>query len=277
MKKAASILKVVFVFLLLTVLTQIGGLIYLFHRFVLKRTKAKFQKQKIQLLLGPVQFVLLYLLFTFAIVPPLARTFGRTPLPVFSESHLSPHSFFTCLLNRHYVRPQLKKNLLLVSEEIQSQYNGIEVNYLDANFPFIDGFPLLPHLSHNDGKKIDLSFFYKDKTTGQCSDQRPSPIGYGICEEPLENEVNTALTCQQQGRWQYSILKKIVPEFFRRNLILDEKRTAQLINHLVATPSIQKIFIEPHLKNRMKLVSGKIRFHGCQAVRHDDHIHVEME
>ncbi len=33
---------------------------------------------------------------------------------------------------------------------------------------------------------------------------------------------------------------------------------------------------KPHLKTRLKLSSAKIRFHGCQAVRHDDHIHVQL-
>ena len=39
------------------------------------------------------------------------------------------------------------------------ELNGtnIEIHYLDANFPFINKFPLLPHLSHNDGKKIDIT------------------------------------------------------------------------------------------------------------------------
>ncbi|MFT5619364.1 MAG: hypothetical protein ACI85I_002607, partial [Arenicella sp.] len=38
-----------------------------------------------------------------------------------------------------------------------------------------------------------------------------------------------------------------------------------------------KVFIEPHLKTRLGLENySKIRFHGCQAVRHDDHIHVQL-
>jgi len=37
-----------------------------------------------------------------------------------------------------------------------------------------------------------------------------------------------------------------------------------------------KIFIEPHLVKRLKLASNKIRFQGCRAVRHDDHLHVQL-
>ena len=37
------------------------------------------------------------------------------------------------------------------------------------------------------------------------------------------------------------------------------------------------IFIEPHLKNRLKIGNNRIRFHGCKAVRHDDHIHFQSQ
>lgn len=37
----------------------------------------------------------------------------------------------------------------------------IRISYLDANFPFKDGFPLLPHLSHDDGRKVDIAFMYR--------------------------------------------------------------------------------------------------------------------
>ena len=56
----------------------------------------------------------------------------------------------------------------------------------------------------------------------------------------------------------------------------DEPRTQKLLQLLSNEKAIKKIFIEPHLKNRMYLNSSKIRYHGCQAVRHDDHIHVEL-
>ena len=36
------------------------------------------------------------------------------------------------------------------------------------------------------------------------------------------------------------------------------------------------LLLEPHLKTRLKLEKyDKIRFQGCRAARHDDHIHVQ--
>ena len=45
----------------------------------------------------------------------------------------------------------------------------------------------------------------------------------------------------------------------------------------IQNKAIKKIFIEPHLKTRWGLKNyQKIRYHGCHAVRHDDHIHVQL-
>ena len=47
--------------------------------------------------------------------------------------------------------------------------------------------------------------------------------------------------------------------------------------NILHQPNLGKVFIEPHLKDRMKLTNSKIRFHGCGAVRHDDHIHIQLK
>ena len=49
------------------------------------------------------------------------------------------------------------------------------------------------------------------------------------------------------------------------------------MNSILKQNEISKIFIEPHLKKRMNLKNPKIRFHGCRAVRHDDHIHLQIK
>lgn len=155
-------------------------------------------------------------------------------------------------------------------------YPGTVTHYLDGCFPFINKFPLIPHLSHNDGKKLDLSFFYTS-AKGEAVNECPSPIGYGICEEPRGDEQNTAVFCAENGYWQYSLLKKLVPQQRKLQFSFDEQRTARLVELFGEQIAIGKIFIEPHLKVRLKLKSKKIAFHGCHAVRHDDHIHVQLQ
>lgn len=221
--------------------------------------------------------MMLYLLTTFIIVPALAKSLGRVPLPFTETKHLRPLNILTCFLNRNYVRPELRQSAFEVATQMNNQFPGTTVNYLDANFPFINNFPLLPHLSHNDGKKIDLSFCYRDAKTGESTNKCPSFIGYGICEEPLPNEKNTAAFCAGKGYWQYSFLTKVISQDSKKDFAFDSDKTRELINFFVTQPSIGKIFMEPHLKTRLKLTSDKIRFHGCQAVRHDDHIHVQLK
>ncbi len=71
-------------------------------------------------------------------------------------------------------------------------------------------------------------------------------------------------------------MERIVPQHNKQDYIFDAERTAALVNILAANKRVEKIFIEPHLKRRLGLSSPKIRFHGCQAVRHDDHVHVQI-
>jgi hypothetical protein len=263
-------------FFLLTVLTQIGGLIYLLslftHKFIDKKFKNAFLKATIKF----SSFLALYLVFTLLIVPMIAKPFGRVALPLTESNNLRPLNLLTCLLNRHYVRPALREATIEVASQMNKKHPGTIINYLDANFPFMNGFPLVPHLSHNDGKKLDLAFLYREKS-GNESNDAPSFIGYGISEEPRDSEKNTAQFCSENGYWQYSFMKSIIPQGRKDNFKFDSERTKDLVNLYASNPSIEKIFIEPHLKTRLGLTSDKIRFHGCQAVRHDDHVHVQLK
>lgn len=262
---------------LLTILTQVGGLVYLLSRFTYKLTDSWATNKFLKGTYRFTSFLILYCLTTFFIVPVIAKPFGRVPLPFTETNHLRPLNSLTFLLNRNYVRAELKETVFRVAKQMNEKFPGTTLNYLDANFPFIDNFPLLPHLSHNDGNKLDFSFFYLNALTGDQTNESPSFIGYGICEVPRSAENNTADLCAGQGYWQYSFLMKVMSQDNKKDLIFDSKRTKELINLFAKQEMIGKIFIEPHLKTRLNLSSDKIRFHGCQSVRHDDHIHIQIK
>lgn len=263
-------------FILLTAITQVGGVVYLLSiglaRFINRNITHSFRRFMVKL----GCFLGLYLLCTFLVVPILAKKAGREALPVFETSHLKPLHFYTCLLNRHYTRPELKNVLLLASNKLYNQYAGTVVNYLDAGFPFLNGFPLLPHLSHNDGKKTDLAFRYTT-TAGDPVRDSPSAWGYGVCEEPTAAEINTTAFCTMKGYSKYSALQRFVSQRYKKDYRFDEQQTRALITILVADKTVDAVFIEPHLKSRMDLDSKKIKFQGCHSVRHDDHIHVQIK
>ena len=275
--RVLNIILIIFLFCVLTVLTQIGGVVYLVsfgtHKPIIKRIQNKY----FQKIAKFIVFLSIYGLTTFVIVPIVARPFGRVPLPISETNNFKPLNILTCILNRNYVRPELRQTAFEVAKQMNKKYPGTTLKYLDASFPFINKFPLFPHLSHNDGKKLDLAFFYIDNRTQKETNAAPSFIGYGVSEEPRPGEVNTADFCSKEGYWQYSFLKKIVPQGNKINFTFDSTRTKELVNLFASKPVINKIFIEPHLKSRLQLTTPKIRFHGCQAVRHDDHVHVQMK
>ena len=219
-------------------------------------------------------FAGLYILATFLIIPNLAPIFGREKIK--DSEFVRAHSFFYKLANRNYVRPELNKSLEKIGEEFGKKNSGIKVSYLDANFPFIDKFPLLPHLSHNDGKKIDVSLIYENPN-GKLTNKKPSVSGYGAYESPTEKEYDQISICKDKGYWQYDFPKYLTLGKINKEIKFSKNGTRELSNLIVKQNAIGKLFIEPHLKNRMNLKSGKVRFHGCQAVRHDDHIHFQLK
>jgi hypothetical protein len=47
---------------------------------------------------------------------------------------------------------------------MDEKFPGTVTIALDANFPFVNGFPLLPHLSHADGKSWTSPIITKMRT-----------------------------------------------------------------------------------------------------------------
>ncbi|GAB5557366.1 MAG: hypothetical protein SchgKO_15790 [Schleiferiaceae bacterium] len=219
-------------------------------------------------------FSILYVISTLWITPYVAEIYGR--IPIEHNEHLKPANSLTTWLNRQYVTPELNEVLQEVSQRISKINSTAEIHYLDANFPFIDGFPLIPHLSHNDGKKVDLSLVYED-AKGHWSPLLKSRSGYGVFEIPVGDELNQPAICDQAGAKQYNLAAYLSLGEINTELKWSKKWTKELMVKLCTDPRIGKIFLEPHLVNRMDLHYHKIRFHGCHAVRHDDHIHIQLK
>jgi len=259
----------------LTLLTQIGGLIWLLslglNHFAQKHFPIKGLRWAI--------FILLYTLTTIFVVPTVARLcFGRVPLPVFSNPNLEPENVLFPFFNRTYVKTELRKTLEAVAAQMQTKYPGSAIWYMDANFPFIDGYPLEPHLSHRDGRKIDLSFYWKAAKTGVPIRKNPSPTGYGLWAEPLPDEFDYAQYCFEKGNWYIGYDEQLGDwGYDKEDYIFDGERTREMLRLLVEHPAIEKILIQPHLKKRLGLEQyDKVRAQGCQAARHDDHVHVQL-
>lgn len=268
LKKAIKLLLHLIIVVFLTITTQIGGIFYLLPFLFFRSTSSKY------LLKCLATFGLLYLIVSIFFVPLIAPIFGREKIKKFE--HLEARTFMTDLMNRNYVRPELNSSLQRIATGLDKKHPGIKLVYLDANFPFINKFPLLPHLSHSDGKKIDIALIYKDEK-GRLTNKKPSASGYGIYEGPKSNEYNQIEKCLDKGKWQYDFPKYLTFGKINSELTFSEEATKDLIKEILKQSSTGKLFIEPHLKTRLKLQNRRIRYHGCQAVRHDDHIHFQLK
>lgn len=263
-------IRLILIFIVLTAITQVGGLIYLLYKPIGIAINKRFTgfKRYSRILI----FIAMYLFITLVIIPPLAEIFGRVSLPL-SNTKLKPATSFTWLANRHYVKPELLDLLEDVRSDLPS---NISIVYLDANFPFIDGFPLIGHLSHNDGEKIDLAFIYSNSERDYLNDGK-SFSGYGIVEAPKETELDQPNICADQGYWQYSLTTRFTLIETSKNYQFDNRANRLLLSKLASDSRTGKIFIEPHLRDRLKLNKfPKVRYHGCHSARHDDHIHLQL-
>lgn len=246
-------------------MTQIGGFVYLLSAVISKKWNKKLKYKTL------IIFTSLYFFSTFLIVPLISPVFGREKVK--HAEKIKPTNYMTVLLNRNYVKPKL--NNLLSKTEKKLNGTNIEIHYLDANFPFINKFPLLPHLSHNDGKKIDISLVYETKN-GIITSKQKSLSGYGVFETPKSNEYDQVNKCLKKN-FLYDFPKYLAFGKINEDLVFSEKGTKELIKNILKSRDLGKVFIEPHLKNRINLKDKKIRFHGCGAVRHDDHIHIQLK
>lgn len=262
-----------FIVVILTLLTQIGGVVYI---IVLAATRILgIRRFPIKLAL----FLLCYAAATFAssLVAPM---FGRVPLSCIADAtdRLVVRSPIYCVLNRNYVTPPVRDLANALAEHMDKESPGTVTVALDANFPFLKGFPLLPHLSHADGKKLDFAYYCEDADGIFLNGVTRSPIGYFAFEQPVSGDEQPCAARHDwlTTRWDFDLLQPLFPAYR-----IEEQRTAGALRWLttegVARFGLEKVFIEPHLKNALGITDSHVRFQGCRAARHDDHIHVQVE
>lgn len=242
------------IFVVLTLLTQLGGLVWLFALLFRRRI---------------FMFLLTYSTLTLAAQWATPIT-GRVALSCHNDGSLQVQSWFYCITNRNYVTLELAAVLEEAAAELEKAYPGTKTLVLDANFPFLTGFPLLPHLSHDDGEKVDLALFYRD-ASGYLAGATRSPVGYFAFEKPLSERSTGCPQVWLTLRWDFAVLQRVWPDYQ-----LEPARTSLMLRTLAQDVRVGKLFVEPHLQRTLAVAHQKIRFQGCRAARHDDHIHLQL-
>ena len=253
----------------LTILTQVGGIVLLAVAGLGKARRWSFGA-------ATLAFLLAYAVVTIAVVPPAAKALGRERLPCFAQ-HDRPYGAVNpllCALNRTYAAPRANALISALADRMALKFPGTTTRYLDAGFPFLDGFPLMPHLSHRDGLKVDLAYYYREADGRPVLDGAASPIGYWAYEAPRAGEVRPCADYHRVNlRWDFAALQSRVT---RR---ADPERMRAMLAWLTTEGpayGLRKVLIEPHLKQRWAPGADMIRFQGCRAARHDDHLHLEL-
>lgn len=260
-------------FFLLTALTQIGGLALLLGLAIARAPAIRHARPRARRTVVTLAAVAIYGVMTVALVPVWANALGRVRLPCGTkDGAVVAATWLTCALNRGYVRPEVLALLTALGDEVGRRFPSSRLTTLEANFPFIDSFPLPPHLSHRDGRKVDLAFFYRSAgNNAALAHGSPSWLGYFIYEQPAPGIPQPCAGHWTPLRWDFAWLQPQPPAWR-----LDEERTAWMVGWLKDNPQVARIFIEPHLAQRLHVEGGKVRFQGCRAARHDDHIHIDL-
>lgn len=251
----------------LTMLTQIGGAIYVLCIMLMPVEGWWSQMRRFTLFVG------LYLAATFIVVPYFAEAIGRERVK--ETETIKAQTFATKLFNRNYVKPAVNSALQGMAKDFEKQRKGIQIQYLDAGFPFFEEFfPLYPHKNHNDGNRIDLSLIYREGD--RVSNNKPSFSGYGIFERAEGDEYNQPELCRTKGYWRYGFLRYFHFGKTKHPVEFSNAATKDLVYAAIKQNEIGTIYIEPHLKSRLRLPNKKMSAHGCRAKRFDDHIQIEL-
>jgi hypothetical protein len=307
--KVLNIIGIIILFVILTILSQVGGIILLLwlllYQFFKKRLKNTWVRSSVHV----GGFVVFYLFFIFVIIPPLARIQDRVPLPMSKSGALVPVTYWTAIFGRNYIKSEGRDKLETIAEAFVKKHPELKVKYMDCNYPFRfigsdeiheeTGFPILeglfPHFTHL-GDKADIALIYNDEE-GNPSNLTPTAIGYGSSVEPNKDEPGYAgpncpcrtKTLKQKQRKDgvpcvcdntltlgfirmYSFMYRNVPQ--NEKIKLDTLNSASLIK--MFTPYDSRIILEAHLRERLEVLRNSFGNHSCKTVRHDDHFHVRM-
>jgi len=161
---AASLAMFVVMF---TVLTQIGGVVLLTAWIVAYRLGIP--RGRARVAATAAIFLALHVVASESVVPFAASHIAdraRLPCGWARTAMLEPASAIFCLANRNYVTVRTYDMAMALAMDAHAADPAGQILYLDAGFPFVDGWPLLPHLSHRNGRSVDLALAYRDGETG---------------------------------------------------------------------------------------------------------------
>lgn len=192
---------------------------------------------------------------------------GLVRLPCEGEARLRAANRNYCNKDRNYVTPAAQSVMRDLAVTVAAAHPDAIVHYMEASWPSGKK-PMPPHLSHGDGREIDVALFYETRA-GVALQRPPTPSGYYAFEPRRRTDADPCAGKTRPGN------NADPPEV--RDWRLDEVRTRTLIRALLDDRRVRRLLLEPHLKKRLGFASeDRIRFPGCNTLRHDGHVHVDV-
>jgi hypothetical protein len=174
-------------FVLATALTQVGGFAYLGTLLLSRR--GPFARG-----FGFIKRTFLFLTIYGCLWTAASFTaphFGRVPLPCHASdvTEIVVQSPLYCVLNRHYVTPELLDVANEVAAFMDNKFPGAQVLALDANFLFLDGFRCFHICLMLTVGNWMSQFCMRAKMGNLPSEQRGlrSAIGHSNSHNPVQN------------------------------------------------------------------------------------------
>lgn len=267
-------------FVVLDKSTSTGGFVFLGVAYLAWDLHRGGTRLPMAMLAGLAFFLAGMPIANLVVAPIIGAQIGRVALPC-KPGPDAPYAALTpllCALGRNYVRPEVDVMLKEMARDLRRAYP-------DMTFPVLDAGPMYSgmggrYTSRNWRKRgwsVDLAYFYQDAAGKYVPHETPSPIGFWGFQAP---PAGSKPVCADDAvssflRWDMAWFQAYV----RQDLTLDERRTAAMLRWLTQRGrqfGVKEVLIEPHMAKRLGVTSPLIRFQGCLAARHDDHIHVEV-
>jgi hypothetical protein len=119
--KILKILGIILAVALLTILSQVGGVILLLWLVIFQFFKEKLRNPWLRRGVNLGGFVIFYLFFMFVLIPPLARIQDRVPLPISKSGALIPVSYWTAIFGRNYIKSEGRDKLETIAAAFEKK------------------------------------------------------------------------------------------------------------------------------------------------------------
>ena len=171
-------------------------------------------------------------------------------------NHLQPLNILTCLLNRNYVRPELKRQHLMLQNKWTTNSRGRLQTIWTLTFLSLTSFLLFLTLATMTVK--NLTFLFVIVTTRQANLQmNVHRLWLRYLRRGTTWWRKHRWFCVGKGFWQYTFMTKVIAQDNKQDFTFDIEKTRELVNLFFDTAGYWKNIYWAAFKDTSKLDFGQ--------------------